>query len=128
MNKLNIEKMIIHAMENLDDNHKIVKNNEIDSKYFGYISAFGPSVIQSGLLQTIAFYCSKSEDKKHIIDLMEETLKKAKLIETTKDLLTYVRETLNSKEFANRSVLKNKILDSCIACKLAMKTYKKKDD
>ncbi|KPA17965.1 CRISPR-associated Cmr5 family protein [Candidatus Magnetomorum sp. HK-1] len=82
MNKVIIDKMILSAMDILEENTLgiLEKDKKIQSKYYGYIAAFGPSLMQTGLIQCIAFYSKtqtkEDKDRKKIIQLMEETLER----------------------------------------------------
>ena len=60
--KKNIEKLIPAAMEAVEK--KLAKNGKVPKVYNGYISSLGASLIQMGLLPTLAFYThSKKKNK-----------------------------------------------------------------
>ncbi len=87
---------------------------QIPSEYNGYISSFGASVIQSGLVPAVAFYSNESsksdQDKKKLLIAI------TKLMKIEKSLLNYVCDNDNSKT-------KNWIIDITTAIKLAIRTY-----
>jgi len=132
MNKRRIENMIIKAMEILNqDRNEIVNSGKIPSEYNGYIASFGPTVIQSGLVQTLTFYCrndGKAKDRRKILNLICNTLVNAEYldndeIEKVSKLSAYVR----SKDETERISLKSLILECAAACKLAMRTFPKEE-
>ncbi|ETR70792.1 MAG: CRISPR-associated Cmr5 family protein [Candidatus Magnetoglobus multicellularis str. Araruama] len=62
MNRQKIDEMIIKAMEIIASNEvEILEQNKVPSQYIGYIASFGPSVVQTGLIQTVAFYSKNDE-------------------------------------------------------------------
>ena len=116
MSKKSIEKQIPKAMKVLN---KVFTNGVVPSSYNGYISSFGASVIQSGLLATIALFenqNAKTQEKKELLtNLILQVLDDTK---TEKDtLLEYV---LNN----GKNKLKQQILDISIAIKLSIRTFK----
>jgi len=141
MNKKRVENMMICAMTLLNDESRYTEMfttqngpRKIHSRFNGYAASFGPSVIQAGLLQTLAFFCradrdaeadAEGKDRKVVVHLMENTLRKAKYMDdsyTGETLFDKVRERirLNSGE---RTRLKSLVLESSAACKLAMRTF-----
>jgi CRISPR-associated protein Cmr5 len=119
MNKKKIDVLIPKAIEKLA---KFSKNGVIEKKYQGYLASFGPTVVSSGLLQTVMFY-SADKDKNEMIKLMysllQDDLKSNH--QSMKDILV---ENENYKDYA----LKNKILEANIACKLAIRTFELKEE
>jgi len=115
MSKKNIEKHIPKAMEVLSNTFT---DGIIPSAYNGYISSFGASVIQSGLLPTLALFentnASTKENKESLTYLILQIL-------TNRDddisLLRYVLAH-------NPDMLRDEILDISIAIKLAIRTFK----
>ena len=116
MSKKNIEKYIPKAIEVLNNTFK---NGTIPSSYNGYISSFGASVIQSGLLPTIALFenqnANTQEKKELLTNLILQILDNTKTENDT--LLEYVLQ--NGKDS-----LKQQILDISIAIKLSIRTFK----
>ena len=73
LNKPN-NKYIENAIDSLENNNqgfvKIIENKKvIESKYNTYISSFGGSIVQSGLVATCMIFEANSEKSK-IIDLL----------------------------------------------------------
>lgn len=114
MNAKRVERLIPKAIELLQDFPK-------EKVYSGYLAAFGPTVITSGLLQAVAFY-SADTNKNRVIELMFTLLKEELQTDKTK-LLDLLQESQNKSSYS----LKNKILDASIACKLAIRTFELKD-
>ena len=115
MSKRSIESYIPQAIDTLQETFG---KEKIPSEYNGYISAFGASVIQSGLKPTLALFendsaQSKSEKKKLITIMLHVLLGKKS---TERSLLAYVLAN-------NESLLKPKILDVAVAVKLSIRTF-----
>lgn len=137
-----IPKAITAVETNLWDN----QNKHIPKEYKGYISSFGASIIQTGLLATIAFYQkdprnetgvkrsnilsaildliipkdrSNNHQKKNalMIYVLEQTLKK-----NTNDSITDVSITNIDKE--KMLTMERDIKNALIALKLALRTFK----
>lgn len=114
MNNKNIEKLIPQAIKALQTFKK-------EKVYQGYLAAFGPTVITSGIVQAVAFYTG-DEKKNEVIKLMFELIKDG--LNTNKNtLLDVLKDGDNYKNYA----LKNKILEASVACKLAIRTFELKD-
>ena len=140
MNNRRIEKLLNHAMDVLENEDPgiIVDDSgkkAVPSKYNGYIASFGPSVILSDLLQTLAFYNrqdGEGKDRKKVSDLMRKTLEKAGYLDGPdgyENLFHTVRRRVNSKGADEARRLKALILEAAVACKLAMRTFPaKKED
>jgi len=118
MNKKNIDKLIPKAIHELN---KLVKNGAIDKVYQGYLASFGPTVIASGLLQTVMFY-SADEKKNEVIKIMYELIKD-QIDSNHQTMKGMLNENENYKNYA----IKNKILEANIACKLSIRTFELKE-
>lgn len=118
MNKKNIDKLIPDAIKKLNI---LVNNGKIDKVYQGYLASFGPTVIASGLLQTVMFY-SADKKKNKVIEIMFDLIKNDLPTKYTnmQDMLV---ENKNHKNY----IIKNKILEANIACKLSIRTFELKD-
>ena len=120
MSKKTIEKYIPKAMRVLKEEFT---NGSIPSAYNGYISSFGASVMQSGLLPTLALFEKKDaptkEDKSKLTELILKILNENSKYNT---LLEYVLDSQDDKFY-----LKQKILDITIALKLSIRTFTLKD-
>ncbi len=110
MNNKRIENLIPKAIKYINDN--FVEDGNVKKEKQGYLASFGPTVISSGLTQTITFY-QGDKNKNEVIKLMFDILKDE--LDTT--------QKLDYKNYA----IKNKILDANIACKLAIRTFNLKD-
>lgn len=116
MSKKRIESYIPKAIELLN---KEFPDGCIASAYNGYISSFGASIIQSGLLPTLAVFentnASTKEDKSYLAKLI------LKLLPNTQgnSLLKYVLANKSKEE-----LLKEEIIDIAIALKLSIRTFK----
>lgn len=131
MNNRRIEKMIVPAMKVLaQKDTEILTNDKIPSKFNGYIASFGPSVVQAGILQTLAFYereDGEGKDRKKITMFIQKTLQ-AKYPEVSgKSLLDTLKGKLSSSDSSERIYWKTLILEASVACKLAMRTFPKGD-
>ncbi|MCI4624438.1 MAG: type III-B CRISPR module-associated protein Cmr5, partial [Candidatus Magnetoovum sp. WYHC-5] len=119
-----VEKMIPIAMRILTEKGQSIgiveDGNKIASKYRGYVASFGPTVIQAGLLRTMAFN-NGDENKKKINKLLFEILKDKEIhaINSQEEydgfIKGYLTETIQlEKDF---------VLEAVTACKLAMRTF-----
>jgi len=118
MNKKYIDKLIPKAMTELS---KWSQNGVIDKKYQGYLASFGPSVISSGLLQTVMFY-GGDNDKKRVNELLFKLIKDD-IDSSHSSMVEMLNENNNYKNYT----VKNKILEANIACKLAIRTFELKE-
>jgi len=126
MNRKRIEMFIPIAMDLINE-LEIVKNGGIPSNYSGYIDTYGPSIRQAGLLQTVSFN-EKNEKRKKINKLIFEVLKKGvgdKFVELNSyPSLNELLKDIEKDNFKKKKFEKL-IVEAVIACKLAMKTFKK---
>ena len=122
MSKKRIEKYIPEAIEVLD---REFSDGVIPSAYNGYISSFGASIMQSGILPTLALFentnASTKENKEYLSHLIVNILR------DNRDDVSLLREVLNREERGeSRNHLKEQILDISIAIKLSIRTFKLK--
>ncbi|AVQ46527.1 hypothetical protein N496_10540 [Clostridium botulinum A2B3 87] len=137
MNKREIEKQIPIAIDLIDEfmkKKKFLKKDDkeddkklkgIPKEYKGYISNFGASIIQSGLLSTVAFFeanDSKSKSDKQV--LMELILKVVDIYnekqlewKNNSPFLHYILENNNKQT-------EEEVINAAIAVKLAMRVFK----
>ena len=113
-----------------DSTLQIVEKGKIPSPYHGYLASFGPCLVQAGLLQTVAFYSKDGDDKNKVLHLMKKTLEDSNYLEKNKakNLHDYLCNKYNGMDRYEYLHIKEIIMDACIACKLALKTYPKKDE
>ncbi|MEA3491493.1 MAG: type III-B CRISPR module-associated protein Cmr5 [Campylobacterota bacterium] len=122
MSKKSIERYIPKAIKVLD---ATFDDGVIPSAYNGYISSFGASVMQSGLLPTLALFentnASTKENKEYLSYLIVNILR------DNRDDVSLLREVLVREERGeSRNHLKEQILDISIAIKLSIRTFKLK--
>lgn len=116
-----IQKLIPDAVAVVKEAFKNGTTTEIDKNFNGYISSFGGSLIQSGLLPTLAFYSNQGGAQKErgkIINMLEKMLKVENLFENT-IALANDRTKLKKRE--------NDIKQALVALKLAMRPFIKSD-
>lgn len=115
MSKRNIEAYIPKVLEVLD---RTFTDGVVSSAYNGYISSFGASIMQSGLLPTLALFentnASTKENKEYLSYLIVQVLRGDS---ADVSLLRYVLD-------GNQELLKKEILDISIAIKLSIRTFK----
>ena len=118
-----VEKYIEKAIKQVEDNLK-QDNNKVLNVYNGYISSMGASIIQSGLLPTLAAFEStkkdgKAGDKMQIIKSILNIIKiDAGDSSNETSLLKYVMSKPEKTEY-----YKEKIINIGIALKLAIRTF-----
>ena len=102
---------------------------KVDKEYKGYISSMGASIIQSGLIATIAFYSNEqsgSADKRS--KLMKAIVKTIISTESNEKLLNYVLSgTQNGTNKAEIDKHEKQISTTLIALKLAIRTFKQRE-
>ena len=99
----------------------IVNGGTYKSVFKGYISGFGASLVQAGLLPTVIFYEADSleaKERKFLIDALKTLMG----IETDK-LARYILE----KGKANDQTFIKDVTQAMVAMKLALRMYNKKD-
>jgi CRISPR-associated protein Cmr5 len=115
MSKQSVEKYIPEVMKVLKE---AFPEGRIPSAYNGYISSFGASVMQSGLLPTLALFentnASTKENKEYLSYLIVRVLTGER---NDISLLQYVLQN-------NEALLKPKIIDIAVAIKLCIRTFK----
>lgn len=125
MNRKRIEQMVSIAMDLLKENSLSILNDDkkLPSNYASYVSSYGPTIRQSGLLQTVTF--NEKEKREKINSLLALVLTKAGYLENTspKKLIDFVKESSNY--YAQKIKLQRLILEAIVACKLAMMTFPK---
>lgn len=138
MNKREINELIPIAINEIE---KLKNDRESENKFFevndnkvykihrefnGYISSFGASIVQSGLISTVAFFCIKNSnsnrDRQKITELILKVILKHKKEQEDKyeNLLKYVLEA--DKDNKLNSV-KEEIINAATALKLSMRVF-----
>ncbi|MEI6680815.1 MAG: type III-B CRISPR module-associated protein Cmr5 [Mariniphaga sp.] len=104
---------------------------KVQSSYKGAISSFGASLIMSGLIPTIQFYMSDSNNRDSDHGKIISAIAKI-IYESPNDNADFLKNEVLS--LANNRVeqnkLRNKIADAAIALKIMLRTYEfqKKED
>lgn len=115
MSKRTIEAYIPKVLKVLD---RTFTEGVIPSAYNGYISSFGASVMQSGLLPTLALFentnASTKENKEYLSYLIVQVLT------GRSDDISLLRYVLDKDE----ALMKQQILDISVAIKLSIRTFK----
>lgn len=120
MSNKRINKYIPTAIHIIEE-YKKKNNDKIPSEFKGYISSFGASIIQSGVIPTLAFYLDKNNDiskRSNIVEFIRKIINKEEG-KNVDCLLAYVIENKKEHEY-----LKNLIKDAAIAVKLAIRVFK----
>jgi len=120
----------------------------IPKQFKGYISSFGASVIQSGLMPTLAFYSDAKKAKgdrsllipalidilfkngSYTVDEKVNEILSALVEDKDKDLksrIHYFFDWLLKKNGENPEKLKKELMDASIALKLALRTFREVD-
>jgi CRISPR-associated protein Cmr5 len=127
MSKKNVEAYIPKVLEELkllekmkkEDKDELRFPNGIPSSYNGYISSFGASIIQSGLLPTLALFentnSKTAQEKKLLTDIILNVLSEEY---QPRSLLRYVLEQKDVYK------VKQEIINISIAIKLTIRTFK----
>lgn len=130
MNKRNIENQIPIAIDLINEfiegekffRKEDEKFGQVPKEYKGYISNFGASIIQSGLISTVAFYeennSNSNADRKVLTELILKIIYENKKLEwEDKTFLKYILENNNKQT-------KEEVINAAIATKLAMRVFK----
>lgn len=132
MNKRKVEKLIPIAIECIEKTKLIiVKENKIPKEFNGYISNFGASIIQSGLMATVAFFEAKdtksNQDRGKLTKLILNVINKEKdrnfEIDEKINLLDYILKNKSKK-----NIVKEEVINAAIAIKLAMRVFEFTDE
>jgi len=119
MSKKNVEVYIPKALEVLEEYYP---NKTIPSAYNGYISSFGASIVQSGLLPTLALFENENNQDKTKADKSVLTKNILKVLDDSYPDNSLLRYAIYYK--GNRELLKQQIIDISIALKLTIRTFK----
>ena len=127
--------------------HAIVKakiadeNGEVEKEFKGYISSIGASIIQAGLLPTLAFFqnsSGKNADSSKVLNAVLILLKDD--LHHGEKLISFVINKCNTSTSATNSItvsnldkdklylIQEDIMDAIVALKLALRIYKIKGD
>lgn len=110
-------------------NAEIVVDNQYNQVFKGYISSFGASIAQAGLLPTIIFFESKSDkasERPKVIQALKQLLpEEYQVDDLTKHLLT-LRKSLKDEYKQKEKELQKQVTEAMVAMKLALRMYSKK--
>ena len=104
-----IEAYIPKALEAIETLSISNKDGEVAKQFNGYISSFGASIRQAGLLATSLFCGEKGraeEERQKVVQAIEEIIGKS------------IQQNIEDKN------LKSEVEDAAVALKLAIRTYK----
>lgn len=135
-----INKLIPIAMDALKfSNSQIADSNDkIAKEYKGYISSMGASIMQSGLLATLAFYSKEASgdaERKNVLKALHYILCTEENSSRSGKLISYVLDntkkenhqgnsfTIDSLHRYKLSIMEERISNALIALKLALRTY-----
>ncbi|MBU5593309.1 type III-B CRISPR module-associated protein Cmr5 [Clostridium sp. MSJ-4] len=133
MNKREIEEQIPIAIDSINEfinNELFYKKDDksfglIPKEYNGYISNFGASIIQSGLISTVAFFESEksnsNSDKRVLTKLILQVIQEYKKLQV-KDVESLLGYVLDNKNIAEE--IEEEIINATIAIKLAIRVFK----
>lgn len=129
MNK-RIERMIPVAYSAVSDN-LVSDQSAISKQYNGYISSFGASVIQSGMLLALIFYHQSDANSEQDRGALMKAIRQVVISEghnmaQNMNLLDYFRTM--EEERSKQKRLTQCILDAATAIKLVIRTFQLIDD
>lgn len=147
MNK-KINELIPKALVAIKSSEMADDSDVVDKEYKGYIASMGASIIQSGLIATLAFYSKNAEGsgakRTHLLDAIFMLIENER--EAYKNMLDYVLKNSMSAEdnkiiagesekilvsnLADRKIatFEKRISNALIALKLALRTFKLKKE
>lgn len=115
----NVERLIPVALE-AASKHLSKPNGKIPKEYKGYISSFGASIIQAGLLPAVVFNEKEGSRTHHERkDLMKAIVHVLKGTEPLENEKLFERIIISD----NREKIKKQIIDAATALKLAIRTF-----
>jgi CRISPR-associated protein Cmr5 len=132
--KKNIEKLFPAAHQAIMEVFKEHETKPIDSEFQGYISSFGASVLQMGLLPTLAVFADEdsgsAQDREKLLVVLAKVLAHksagyalhSSIADQTDNLFEFSIH-LNKNE---RVILQKHLLDASVAVKLCLRTFKLK--
>lgn len=103
---------------------KIVNNGGYNKVFKGYISSFGASIAQAGLLPTIIFFEADSDqasDRKKVIAALD------KMLNIKRNENSFSKYIIANNKSKDRQLLKD-VVEAMTAMKLALRMYREKDD
>lgn len=112
---------IANAQSALTQNDIVSRDGSYSKEYNGYISSFGASLVQAGLLPTVIFFENKDASSNEDRSLVIKALKQILCISDKLSMAKYIIEEKN-----NDQAFINDVARAMTAMKLALRMYKKK--
>jgi len=104
-----IEAYIPKALEAIETLSISSKDGRVAKQFNGYISSFGASIRQAGLLATVIFYANANsnaeKEREKVVQAIEKIIGKS------------IQQNIKDKN------LKSEVEDAAVALKLAIRTY-----
>ena len=138
--KEKINNLIPHAISAITFSGIADNECKVQKEFKGYIASIGASIIQAGLLPTLAFYqktTGKNADSWRVLDAVMRLINAN---QNNMTLIHYVIECCNPPNNNNSrctykdldkeklSLIEEDIMDAIIALKLALRTFKIEND
>ncbi len=132
-----INELIPKAMEAITKQGIANADGVVEKEFKGYIANIGASIIQAGLLPTLAFFQNSKGKNKHSYLVLNAILSLiTNSAETNTTLIDYViaecpainNTQLNEVDKNKLYLIEEDIMDAIVAIKLALRTFKIKDD
>lgn len=139
VNKKKVEALVPKAIELVEKEFRAKDKGGVPKELKGYISSFGASIIQSGLIPAVAFYeraeTSKTDDvainRRKLMRVIGNLIgydlksKELKAEENPKDDI--LLEELMKNNETDAKIKKKDIINASIAVKLAIRVFKQLD-
>jgi CRISPR/Cas system CMR-associated protein Cmr5 small subunit len=120
MRKEIVDQFIGNALTHIGTSGIVKSNGKISNEYKGYVSSFGTSVMQCGLIPALALFSdesSGSKDKSKIVLVLKQMLG----VTTEPSLLKHALTLRNNRTAFDE--LEEKVLHASVALKLAIRTF-----
>ncbi len=106
------------------------KEGQYDKVYKGYVSSFGASIAQAGLIPTIIFYEAASDqakDRPKVVKALVQLLDEKYRVDSLAKHLLSQRAEMGKEDFEREEkLLLKKVTEAMVAIKLALRLYKEK--
>lgn len=132
MNQRNIDNLIPITVNYLSktENAVVKDGNVIEKEYSSYLSSFGATIRQSGMMKALEAYGREDVGAKRFVieDLFKQVMIKGNLIDEKYNkndykLIDIYFEEINEKDELTRIEFEDRILEAIIACKLALQLF-----
>ena len=132
MNKKVVDKLIPVALKYLAEENMVVASGKILPSRSTHMKAFGPSIRQAGMVKTITSYVEvktgdEAQAKKYIADYVKLIMINGGLINEryiNNNLLETYNDITKEMNILNTRLFNQRILDTIVACKLSLLTFK----